>query len=327
MRDLVTVCICTYNREKLLKRCLDSVIEQTYKNLEIIIVDDNSSDGTEKLVKEYILQGYQIKYYKNDKNMGLAYNRNVGIEKAQGMYFCFVDDDDYWHPNFIQTYVDNARRHDQNTIFCGGYRELYKDAVIEYYYGFELPLIEAIKRGYTPPVASQFYPTKTLREIKGYNIQIKSGVDHDLWIRLIEKDVQLVLLNGGYAFVNNDIIDDTRMTINYENRQKLLMDSINIWDEKLKEIDKYFPNHFKESYSYYLKSKFAIINIKKHNLKNAVKLFMECPFKGFFIKQMCDLVYRKMVKLYKYNIMKKKLIRFKIKNSFPAYNRKIRREQ
>lgn len=306
---------------KSLKQCIESVIDQTYKNIEIIIVDDNSSDGTQKLVEEFILNNDNIKYYKNQKNMRLAYNRNLGINKAEGKYFSFVDDDDYWHPDFIQSFVDAANSKNEYTIFCGGYRENYKDAAIEYYYDLELPLKEAIIKGYTPPVASQFYLTKNLKDIEGYNTQIKSGVDHDLWIRLTKSNLNAVLLDGGYACVNSDIDDDTRMTINYENRQKKLMNSIDIWQEDLESIKLGFANHFKRSYSYYLKSKFAIINFKKRNYKTAFKLFMECPFKLFFIGQMFKLVYRKLVKIYKYNILSQRHIRFRVGNTFPPYRK------
>lgn len=90
---LISVIIPVYNKQKYLGRCLDSLVSQTYENLEIIIVDDGSTDKSADLIQEYA-ERYKNIYYYYQVNQGAAAARNLGIEKARGSYICFVDSDD-----------------------------------------------------------------------------------------------------------------------------------------------------------------------------------------------------------------------------------------
>lgn len=106
---LVSVIIPTYKRKETLKIALESIMKQTYKNLEIIVVDDNGTDSVYRKSVEIIMEEYkgnsQIKYIKNEKNMGGAAARNVGIEAAKGEYLAFLDDDDTYYPEKIEKQV------------------------------------------------------------------------------------------------------------------------------------------------------------------------------------------------------------------------------
>jgi len=90
----ITVVIPTYNRAKLLRNAVESVLQQTFQDFEIIIIDDNSSDNTEQIV--YQFNDQRIKYIKKLKNEGAAAARNTGILCAAGRYIAFLDDDDLW---------------------------------------------------------------------------------------------------------------------------------------------------------------------------------------------------------------------------------------
>lgn len=96
MIELVSAIIITHNRLVLLRRAIDSVLSQTYKNIECIVVDDNSDDGTQ----EYCSYNPNIRYIRIDKadSRGGNYARNVGIRAAKGKYVAFLDDDDMWMP-------------------------------------------------------------------------------------------------------------------------------------------------------------------------------------------------------------------------------------
>mgnify|MGYP000140755713 CR=1 FL=1 len=96
MDELVSVNICTYNRSKLLSRCLESVIAQDYPNFEVVIVDDCSTDDTEQVVEKFKGTFKRIKYIKHAKNKKLAVARNTGVENSLGHYIAFMDDDDEW---------------------------------------------------------------------------------------------------------------------------------------------------------------------------------------------------------------------------------------
>lgn len=107
---LVSIVIATYRRKESLERAIISAINQTYSNIEIIVVDDNSDVKWNKMVEEIIEKckastGTPIKYIKNNHNMGSARTRNTGIEKAKGEYITFLDDDDIYLPTKIQFQV------------------------------------------------------------------------------------------------------------------------------------------------------------------------------------------------------------------------------
>ena len=93
-KALVTVVIPVYNVEKYLDRCINSVVNQTYTNLEIILVDDGSPDRCTRYLRVWAKRDARIKVI-HKKNEGLGYARNTGIDHALGEYICFVDSDDY----------------------------------------------------------------------------------------------------------------------------------------------------------------------------------------------------------------------------------------
>lgn len=97
---LVSVIIPVYNVEKYLKRCLDSVVCQSFRNLDILLIDDGSTDDCPQICDEYAARDSRIKVV-HKKNGGLSDARNVGIDSASGNYLCFVDSDDVVHPDFV----------------------------------------------------------------------------------------------------------------------------------------------------------------------------------------------------------------------------------
>lgn len=98
---LVTVILTTYNRYNLFLNSYKAILEQSYKNLEIIIIDDCSSEKEYKNLQSDSFDSRTI-YIRNKKNKGLANARNTGIKKSKGSFICFCDDDDIWMPNKIE---------------------------------------------------------------------------------------------------------------------------------------------------------------------------------------------------------------------------------
>lgn len=111
MHDLISVIIPVYKVEKYLCRCVDSVLEQTYTNIEIILVDDGSPDNCPVMCDEYARQDSRVKVI-HQENAGLSGARNAGIDMAQGQWLAFVDSDDYLAADFLerlyQTCVDTG---------------------------------------------------------------------------------------------------------------------------------------------------------------------------------------------------------------------------
>lgn len=104
--DLVSIIIPTYNCELTIQDTINSVIHQTYKNIEILIIDDFSTDETEKIVSSFQMNDDRIFFYKQNVNMGAGIARNKGLELAKGRYVAFLDSDDTWYDTKIDLQVD-----------------------------------------------------------------------------------------------------------------------------------------------------------------------------------------------------------------------------
>ena len=101
--DLLTIIVPIYNVDKYLNRCLDSLVNQSYKNIEILLIDDCATDKSSIIAKKYESNfPLRIKYYKRKQNGGLAAARNTGIELASGDYLSFIDSDDWVNLDFIK---------------------------------------------------------------------------------------------------------------------------------------------------------------------------------------------------------------------------------
>lgn len=103
---LITVIVPIYNVEKYIKQCLDSLVNQTYENLEIICVDDCGNDGSMDIVKKYANEDSRIKILKQNENKGCGEARNLGIDNASGEYIYFIDSDDFVEKNYIKELVN-----------------------------------------------------------------------------------------------------------------------------------------------------------------------------------------------------------------------------
>lgn len=120
--DLISVVIPVYNVEKFLVRCLDSVIRQTYKNLEIILVDDGSKDNSGIICDKYQKQDNRIKVI-HKKNEGLGYARNSGLDIATGKYVFFIDSDDYIEISMIESLYNDLKISKADTCI-GGFKRI-----------------------------------------------------------------------------------------------------------------------------------------------------------------------------------------------------------
>lgn len=114
--ELISVVMPTYNREKTIGRAIESIINQTYYNIELIIVDDCSTDKTHEIVEKY--RDKRIKYYKLKTNHGACYARNYGIQKSKGEYIAFQDSDDEWDKDKLNFQIKNMKINNSDIDFC-----------------------------------------------------------------------------------------------------------------------------------------------------------------------------------------------------------------
>lgn len=105
----ISVIIPAYNAEKTIVKCLDSIINQTYKNLEIIVINDASTDNTLSIINKY---KNDIKIINNKENKGIGYSRNTGVKNATGDYISFIDSDDYIETNMYEKLINEIKDND-----------------------------------------------------------------------------------------------------------------------------------------------------------------------------------------------------------------------
>ena len=122
--DLVSIIMPSYNTAQYINRSIQSVISQTYKKWELIIVDDCSTDSTEKIVKE--IQDARIFYVRNEKNVGAAVSRNIALKMAHGRWIAFLDSDDIWMPEKLEKQVSYMLSNDYKFSYTS-YVEIDKD--------------------------------------------------------------------------------------------------------------------------------------------------------------------------------------------------------
>lgn len=135
-KKLITVIIPVFNKEKYLQKCLDSVINQTYSNLEIILINDASKDNSLKICKDYASKDGRIKLICNKRNKGVSYTRNKGLEIAKGDYISFIDADDEIEKDTYKIMLSDIVRHNvdfvQARMILNGKEEWRPDGI---YYG------------------------------------------------------------------------------------------------------------------------------------------------------------------------------------------------
>ena len=124
---LVSVIVPVYNAERYLKICVESIIKQTYKNIEIILINDGSMDGSLQLCKDFNEKDSRIRVI-DKENSGVSVARNLGIANAKGKYVCFVDSDDYVESDYIEELLNNVQ--DKTMTFCGYYIDSYKKCAV-----------------------------------------------------------------------------------------------------------------------------------------------------------------------------------------------------
>ena len=127
-KNSISIIVPIYNAEKYLKKCLDSLVNQTTKNLELILINDGSTDHTEEIIKGY--KDERIKYFKN-KNQGIGKTRNFGINKATGDYIMFVDSDDEIANNTCELLLEKALSDDCDLVICDFYRKYDNGKLVE----------------------------------------------------------------------------------------------------------------------------------------------------------------------------------------------------
>lgn len=143
--ERISIIVPAYNVEPYISRCLESLCGQTYKNLEIIVIDDGSSDGTGELLDRWAIRDNRI-FVIHQRNRGVTCARYAGMNCASGTYIGFVDGDDIVEPDMFAMLLSDAKRYHADIAHCG-YQMVFPDGHVDRYYGSEQILEQDRKTG------------------------------------------------------------------------------------------------------------------------------------------------------------------------------------
>lgn len=163
LNSLISVIVPVYKVEKYINRCVESIINQSYTNLEIILIDDGSPDSCGQICDQYAEKDSRIKVVHQD-NSGLSGARNTGIDMAQGEYIGFVDSDDYIHPRMYELLYEGIKRHKAELVICG-----FKYVVSEGYDIEELHDISTLKTVLVEKLIDDIYKHKGKKTVVAWN--------------------------------------------------------------------------------------------------------------------------------------------------------------
>jgi len=226
---LVTAVVTTYNRPRLARVAIHSVLAQTYQPVEVIVVEDGSSSGIREWLQDEGLDC--VRYVCHEQNKGLAAARNTGLRLAHGKYVAYVDDDDEWLEEKLEEQVALAESDPEECeiYYCGtfsvtghNYKVYRKPNVRGYVYG-------ALMSGWTPPQSACLFRTQALREIEGFDEALVSGIDHDVWMKCAFAGYKADFVDDVLVKVGSHS-DASRMTLDTSRR----ISGINTFLEKWK---------------------------------------------------------------------------------------------
>ena len=190
-KPLVSVIIPTFNRAAVIERCVTSVLEQTYSEFRLIIVDDGSSDQTEEVVRR--IEDHRLLYIQLSQNCGAAHARNVGLSYTNTPYVAFLDSDDVWLPHWLEKHLEEFSKLDTSyaAVTCGVKRIFDDGRVIS-----STPSLSGdvysyiIKNGHTGIVnnpSTLLLRTSAVEMVGGWDESLPAAQDADLWLRIFRQ--------------------------------------------------------------------------------------------------------------------------------------------
>lgn len=256
MNELVSVYIITHNRVDLLRRCVLSVINQSYQNLEIIIIDDASNDDTKKYIKS--INDTRIIYLRNESNQGACYSRNRAINVASGKFITGCDDDDYFEVNRVQVFIENTELLKKHSLLFTHNKWLNKD-------GISNPVIDRFTKNIVTPkdllpfnmIGNQIFCETTLVKNVLFDTDLPAWQDLDCWYRLLKKNNGTAIKVNHKTYIQDVSHEYGRITTK---RKEKILSAFDIFCKKnrLTKIEKIIViNHL---FSYKCKRVFFVVS-------------------------------------------------------------------
>lgn len=197
-RTTISVIIPTYNAAKYLNASIQSVLSQTFKDFELLIIDDGSTDNTKEIISAY--DDSRLKYF-YQSNHGKSYSRNKGIFESTGEFICFLDADDFYYENKLRYLFEFLNDNPQVGCAAGATRRISENGRTIFrktYNDNRLITVENLLFGNPITICSTLIRTKYVKKIEGFDTELKRGEDWDFHYRLA--------LSGCAIIVKNNIV-------------------------------------------------------------------------------------------------------------------------
>lgn len=219
-----SVVVPLYNKAPYVRKALESIMSQTYKDFDLIIVDDGSTDGSAAICEEYLSTLYTIHRTPlenirllSQPNSGVAKARNVGVENSSAPFVCFLDADDWWEPTFLEEMDKLIKEYPDAGIYASNYI-YYKPGKTHVALNLERGYIDypkAYYEGSSMPVwtGATCMPRKVFDEMGGFPLGIKLGEDFLLWAKTA-LHYQVAFSEKPLAYYNNEVPASLRATHN-----------------------------------------------------------------------------------------------------------------
>lgn len=226
MSELVSAIITSRNRVALLQGAIESVLRQTYSNIELIVVDDGSNDGTREMCQTLPLQ---YVYISPEESRGGNYARNLGVKKAKGKYVAFLDDDDEWLPTKIEKQVRLVEEMGCSMVYClRVYQDVSLGKVVNTRWEFRPKpsgdLHETIFKHYITNTSCLLAEKKLVEEVGGFDENLRKWQEYDLMIRMAQR-TNIFYVDEYLCQYRNDLDDANRISNDF-NRVKETIDKI-----------------------------------------------------------------------------------------------------
>lgn len=185
---VISIIMPAFNCDKYIQHAIESVRLQSYQNWELIVIDDCSSDNTLEVVRGIAEKDKRIRFFKNEKNIGVSETRNKAISLAQGEWIAFLDSDDIWEMSKLEKQIECARLESAEFVFTGA---AYINETGDYYKGiFEVPKkvnLKKLKKQNVISCSSVLIKKKFFKTIKMENDDMHE--DYAVWLRVLKKGV------------------------------------------------------------------------------------------------------------------------------------------
>ena len=186
MKDLVSIIMPNYNSVQFIEESIKSILDQTYENWELIVVDDLSTDESVQIIESKIVRDIRIKLIKLIKNSGPAVARNRAIKEAKGRYIAFLDSDDLWTPDKLSRQISFMQEHDVALSYTGYYQieEKSGEVIDQIHVRQKVDYSELLKQNIIGCLTA-IYDTKKIGKV--YMPKIRKRQDFGLWLKILKR--------------------------------------------------------------------------------------------------------------------------------------------